>query len=100
MVSSVEENISIDALKGCVLEISTSFRIRVSVLLEMEAKHKKSYFIGWKNGEPGGIRTHDPMIKSHVLYRLSYGLHLRGCVGARSWPVNRPSTGRFAPLTG
>jgi hypothetical protein len=25
-------------------------------------------------GEPGGIRTHDPMIKSHVLYRLSYGL--------------------------
>jgi hypothetical protein len=27
-------------------------------------------------GEPGGIRTHDPMIKSHVLYRLSYGLTL------------------------
>jgi hypothetical protein len=26
-----------------------------------------------KGGEPGGIRTHDPMIKSHVLYRLSYG---------------------------
>ena len=25
-------------------------------------------------GEPGGIRTHDPMIKSHVLYQLSYGL--------------------------
>ncbi len=28
-------------------------------------------------GEPGGIRTHDPMIKSHVLYRLSYGLTCR-----------------------
>src|SRR5271163_3807608 len=28
-------------------------------------------------GEPGGIRTHDPMIKSHVLYRLSYGLTWR-----------------------
>jgi hypothetical protein len=26
------------------------------------------------SGEPGGIRTHDPMIKSHVLYQLSYGL--------------------------
>lgn len=25
-------------------------------------------------GEPGGTRTHDPMIKSHVLYQLSYGL--------------------------
>src|SRR5690242_6939756 len=25
-------------------------------------------------GEPGGTRTRDPMIKSHVLYRLSYGL--------------------------
>ena len=28
----------------------------------------------YQSGEPGGIRTHDPMIKSHVLYRLSYGL--------------------------
>ena len=27
-----------------------------------------------RNGEPGGNRTHYPMIKSHVLYRLSYGL--------------------------
>ena len=27
-----------------------------------------------KNGEPAGIRTQDPMIKSHVLYRLSYRL--------------------------
>jgi hypothetical protein len=25
-------------------------------------------------GEPGGIRTHDPKIKSLVLYQLSYGL--------------------------
>ena len=27
--------------------------------------------------EPAGTRTQDPMIKSHVLYRLSYGLALR-----------------------
>ena len=25
-------------------------------------------------GEPGGIRTRDPLIKSQVLYQLSYGL--------------------------
>lgn len=25
-------------------------------------------------GERGGARTHDPVIKSHVLYRLSYAL--------------------------
>ena len=28
------------------------------------------------NGERGGTRTLDPMIKSHVLYRLSYALTL------------------------
>ena len=27
------------------------------------------------SGEPAGIRTQDPMIKSHVLYQLSYGLY-------------------------
>ena len=32
---------------------------------------KKSYI---QLGEPGGIRTHDPKIKSLVLYQLSYGL--------------------------
>jgi hypothetical protein len=30
-----------------------------------------------KHGERGGTRTHDPMIKSHVLYRLSYALTCR-----------------------
>ena len=29
-------------------------------------------------GEPVGIRTRDPMIKSHVLYQLSYGLPRQG----------------------
>jgi hypothetical protein len=27
-----------------------------------------------KNGEPGAVRTRDNLIKSQVLYRLSYGL--------------------------
>ena len=30
---------------------------------------------------PAGTRTRDPMIKSHVLYRLSYGLGPRVCTG-------------------
>src|SRR5262249_13654554 len=38
-------------------------------------------------GEPGGTRTHDHLIKSHVLYHLSYRL-IRACVEARSQPVN------------
>ena len=25
-------------------------------------------------GDPGEARTHDPMIKSHLLYQLSYGV--------------------------
>ncbi len=29
-------------------------------------------------GEPGGIRTRDPLIKSQMLYRLSYGLARAG----------------------
>ncbi len=32
-------------------------------------------------GEPAGDRTRDPVIKSHVLYRLSYGLAVRVCTG-------------------
>jgi hypothetical protein len=28
--------------------------------------------------EPGGIRTRDPLIKSQMLYRLSYGLAREG----------------------
>ena len=26
--------------------------------------------------DPGGARTHDPMIKSHLLYQLSHGVNL------------------------
>ena len=41
-------------------------------------------------GEPGGTRTRDPMIKSHVLYQLSYGLAcgVRRNLGTASAPVN------------
>jgi hypothetical protein len=39
-------------------------------------------------GERGGARTHDPVIKSHVLYRLSYALALPGLVGGAPVWVN------------
>jgi hypothetical protein len=37
------------------------------------------------SGELGGIRTRDPMIKSHVLYQLSYELSPAGTAPATSW---------------
>src|SRR6266536_268089 len=43
-------------------------------------------------GEPGGTRTHDPLIKSQVLYRLSYGLRA-ACVGGGLFPVNSGAAG-------
>ena len=39
-------------------------------------------------GEPGGIRTRDPLIKSQVLYRLSYGLGGRATIGGTRCAVN------------
>jgi hypothetical protein len=40
-------------------------------------------------GERAGDRTQDPVIKSHVLYRLSYALAFKArCVGAPLLPVN------------
>jgi hypothetical protein len=34
----------------------------------------KKFVLIFVVGEPAGTRTQDPVIKSHVLYRLSYGL--------------------------
>ena len=51
---------------------------------------------GWKSGEPEGIRTLDPLIKSQVLYRLSYGLSSPGPYGCVAGKVNikgSPATG-------
>ena len=53
-------------------------------------------------GERAGTRTQDPMIKSHVLYRLSYalpGAHL-GHRGRLSKPKPPPSTLQAAPAGG
>jgi hypothetical protein len=42
-------------------------------LVEIVKMREASVFLG----ERGGTRTLDPMIKSHVLYRLSYALTCR-----------------------
>jgi hypothetical protein len=41
----------------------------------------------WMAGERDGTRTHDHLIKSQVLYQLSYAL-ARGCVRVATGPVN------------
>ena len=37
-----------------------------------QTAHYKSF--GFPFGDPGGTRTHDPLIKSQLLYQLSYGV--------------------------
>src|SRR3954471_24292074 len=67
------------------------FRIAINGALPVQSA--VGTFAG-KLGERGGIRTHDPMIKSHVLYRLSYalpGAHLGHRAGL-SKPKAPPST--------
>ena len=49
-------------------------------------------YAGWV-GEPGGIRTHGPKIKSLVLYQLSYGLPAR----FERQAGRGPRAGRIAP---
>ena len=43
---------------------------------EAQQLHKMQEMLGFI-GERGGTRTLDPMIKSHVLYHLSYALTRR-----------------------
>jgi hypothetical protein len=41
----------------------------------------KGLQVEWLSGERAGARTQDPVIKSHVLYRLSYALAPKGFDG-------------------
>lgn len=40
----------------------------------------------FENGAPTGTRTQDPMIKSHLLYQLSYGRSIRNKPDERNIP--------------
>ena len=43
-------------------------------------------------GDPGGTRTHDPLIKSQLLYQLSYGVIARCNCGAKVLLFSEPPT--------
>jgi hypothetical protein len=51
---------------------------RYQVPVKDEAMKEKTIITSGWLGEPAGTRTQDPLIKSQVLYRLSYGL-VRAC---------------------
>ena len=42
--------------------------------------------------DPGGTRTHDPLIKSQLLYQLSYGVIARFNCGAKVLLFSKPPT--------
>jgi hypothetical protein len=48
-------------------------------------------------GERGGARTLDPVIKSHVLYQLSYALHLPDQI-LNSAGIYQPCAACCAPI--
>ncbi len=43
------------------------------------ATKKRGDFSSLSFSDPGGARTHDPMIKSHLLYQLSHGV-IMSCI--------------------
>ena len=48
--------------------------------------------------DPGGARTHDPMIKSHLLYQLSHGVNLF-CWSSEYFPIASAKLQLFFGLT-
>jgi hypothetical protein len=81
MVQSHPEN-RLPAGEACGLfsirpqSVQSSFLGRVAFGVFQEVIAREVVF-----GERGGTRTLDPMIKSHVLYRLSYALTAALCRG-------------------
>ena len=53
--------------------VFNNYPLRTDGFSPSQANNKKTTFSGgFVIGEPDGIRTHDPLIKSQMLYRLSY----------------------------
>ena len=55
-----------------------------------QTAHYKSF--GFLSRDPGGTRTHDPLIKSQLLYQLSYGVIARCNCGAKVLLFSEPQT--------
>jgi hypothetical protein len=57
--------------------LDNPFGTRLSPMSQVRSVTYVSGLDKFEHGERGGTRTLDPMIKSHVLYRLSYALTCR-----------------------
>ena len=55
-----------------------------------QTAHYKSF--GFPQGDPGGTRTHDPLIKSQLLYQLSYGVIVCSIATAKVLLFSEPPT--------
>ena len=55
-----------------------------------QTAHYKSF--GFPFGDPGGTRTHDPLIKSQLLYQLSYGVNVCSIATAKVLLFSEPPT--------
>ena len=55
-----------------------------------QTAHYKSF--GFPTGDPGGTRTHDPLIKSQLLYQLSYGVIVCSIATAKVLLFSKPQT--------
>ena len=71
--------------------VLTNYPLRTGGFSPPRAHNKKTTFSGgYLIGEPGGIRTHDPLIKSQMLYRLSYRpSHNEPCIMHKKKFVNK-----------
>ena len=57
---------------------------------KIQTAHYKSF--GFPFGDPGGTRTHDPLIKSQLLYQLSYGVNVCSIATAKVLLFSEPPT--------
>ena len=55
-----------------------------------QTAHYKSF--GFPFRDPGGTRTHDPLIKSQLLYQLSYGVNVCSIATAKVLLFSKPQT--------
>ena len=55
-----------------------------------QTAHYKSF--GFPSRDPGGTRTHDPLIKSQLLYQLSYGVNVCSIATAKVLLFSEPPT--------
>ena len=84
---------SLPYIANAVLRNTTGYRgreIHHSVPV-IEFLQKKRLHFCKRFCDPGGTRTLDPMIKSHLLYQLSYGVDFLDGTGAKVTLFEKPA---------